>query len=411
MKKNNHRAKFGGKADNTLGIIVIIQTNDYHKLSLHFQKSHSFFGTNFSVNPNPNQYKYVLPPDNLTLLHIAAIYDSLECFIFLLSQPNFHTRILSGNSLFPFHYACFYGSFEVFSYILQTDPTILSVKQPSPYSFLAVTIPSGNPIMLELLFQNGIEMDKDHYSLFQLCLKYRSAECVKILSKFIGNNYVKTGHTLLMDAALYRSPEILQLLIPTQSNITYVNEKGESIFSILALNGIDKMPQFKNVILSLLERVQGQTIEPDSTIHCKGVCHWICQLLDFDIAKAMLNTAKVQINRLDHRNNHGLNELTVKSPEKTNDMIKLITLLMNHGLNLNARAPKVKGVYPSPSILENFCISLRPNIMMIQFLIEVGADVNALVKNSRDVTLIDYMCKKPTQFQSFFQTLKQHSQQ
>ena len=47
-----------------------------------------------------------IPENNITLLHVAAYYDSLECFIFLQTKTNLNLRVESANGLFPLHYAC-----------------------------------------------------------------------------------------------------------------------------------------------------------------------------------------------------------------------------------------------------------------------------------------------------------------
>ena len=57
---------------------------------------------------------------NLTPLHIAAFFDSLECFIFLINLE-FNINALSADDYEPFDYACAGGSLEIVTYILTRD--------------------------------------------------------------------------------------------------------------------------------------------------------------------------------------------------------------------------------------------------------------------------------------------------
>lgn len=57
----------------------------------------------------------------MTLIHIAAYYDSFEMFLYLLSL-GLSLRQLSGASYYPLHYACAGRAKECASYILEQDP-------------------------------------------------------------------------------------------------------------------------------------------------------------------------------------------------------------------------------------------------------------------------------------------------
>ena len=61
--------------------------------------------------------------EDLTLLHIAAMSDSLECFIFLIAN-DFEFNIKNAKNYLPIHYACYFNSLEVVTYILSVHPEL-----------------------------------------------------------------------------------------------------------------------------------------------------------------------------------------------------------------------------------------------------------------------------------------------
>ena len=151
--------------------------------------------------------------------------------------------------------------------------------------------------------------------------------------------------------------------------------QGESVFSLACFyNGL-----FLSVISDMLKINGNKQIEPPISIQCKGVCHCICQLADYDLAKAMLSTPGVAINRLDQSVRPGIFFLLDK--DKGNDeIIKFLSLLIENGFDVNIRAPPVNKTFKTESVLEKFTFSLKPNLTIIKFLIEYGADIKAPVK-------------------------------
>lgn len=67
--------------------------------------------------------KILLPIQELSLIHIAALFDSLECFV-TLQRKGFEINTRSSNGYLPIHYACCLGSIEVTTYILTTTDTL-----------------------------------------------------------------------------------------------------------------------------------------------------------------------------------------------------------------------------------------------------------------------------------------------
>jgi hypothetical protein len=80
------------------------------------------------------QIKPTLPETNISLVHIAAYFDSLDCFLYLEDKGLSYNQE-SAASYLPIHYACSNGSYEVVCYIIKKDPNQASVLPAVEWHF------------------------------------------------------------------------------------------------------------------------------------------------------------------------------------------------------------------------------------------------------------------------------------
>ncbi|OHS98741.1 hypothetical protein TRFO_08753 [Tritrichomonas foetus] len=114
---------------NFRALTTTVMFNDFEKLESMI-KSAQFsryiklirFSINLDGKENRSKNHSFLPSDNLSLMHVAAFYDALECFI-ILSQNGFQVDCQSADSLHPIQYACYSDAVEIVSYILQVKPS------------------------------------------------------------------------------------------------------------------------------------------------------------------------------------------------------------------------------------------------------------------------------------------------
>lgn len=377
-------------------LVQIIKNNQFDKLEQYLSKPHDnnmlTRATYSSQSLGRHQFvQPIIPDQNLTLLHIAAIYDSLECYILLLKQEGFNIRSLSADSYYPLHYACFHASYEVVMYTLHLDPSIALDETETNHQYLFLSVIGGDPVILSQFFklgvnQNSVKNKRD--DIFSKCISCRSIDCLKILLEHEHQKYDQYGDTTMqMKAIINNQPEALRLLIRSIEDIVFINMQGESVFSLACFYGIG----FKNIILDMLRMLHNSVcIEPPSELRVKGVCHWICTLNDIDVARAMLRTPGVNLNRLDDKGRPGIFHLIDKdkSEADTKNIIQLIDLLIENGFNINIRAPPENDIFKIESVLERFTTCIKPNIEIINFLISRGANIYALKKN-KNQRLVD----------------------
>lgn len=119
-------------------------------------------------------FSFFLPRHNLTLLHIAAFFDSTECLLVLLNNK-VPINIFSAADLQPLHYAVLSGSLECASILLAegADPNYSPADihlSSNLYNFIHYFIHSITPLYLaarngsthimNLLFDYGAKFDQ-----------------------------------------------------------------------------------------------------------------------------------------------------------------------------------------------------------------------------------------------------------
>ena len=323
--------------------------------------------------------------DEITLLHVAAFYDSLECFCFLESKYKTKKnenilRTPSTKSYYPLHYACFNGSREIVAYILSQDPEEASMILPNiDHHFLFYTVYGGDPIILTELFKNGADLQEAHNKAddpIGKAISLSQIECLKVLLKYEKGSSNSNKYTPAMLASKNCHPEALKLLISSEEDITYSSGSNESVISLMFhySNGLI----FKDVLLYLLRRYPNARIEPPSD-NIAGVVHWICKIADKEISLLMIQTADVNINRLDENNYSGPHYMAIQKNIKEDTIIDILRILINNNFDVNL---KPKNIANAPRPIEYFLNAMVRRTKVIQFLLENGARLDK--KSSKD---------------------------
>ncbi|OHS97603.1 hypothetical protein TRFO_09294 [Tritrichomonas foetus] len=331
----------------------------------------------------------VLPTTNLTLLHVAAVGDSLEVFT-LLESYGFDIGCSSAASYLPIHYACLYSSYEVASYILAKKPEMAKSEPQVEFHLLYLTATGGDPGIMSLLFENNINLKSPanrRNNPFFKAVQSRNIECLKILLQHGERPPKNDEFTFPMYAAINLQPAAVEYLVENDENlISYCSPISHH--TLLGLCCFTGQP-FKNVILNLLKKAT--KIEPPSEIECQGPIHWMCTFIDLDVAHAFFRHA-VNVNRLDQEGKTGFHYLIDKPKQMETKIIQLMQLIIDHGFNINIRrAPRPNSQQP-PTVLEHFINAIMKSYNIIEFLIMNGADIYAENKNQK--RLIDAVMEK-----------------
>ena len=175
-----------------------------------------FFSNLRSTKKQEQDIRILIPTENLTLLHIAAFYDSFEVFVYLESL-GFSLKTPSAAQYYPIHYACANGSLEVCSYILMKEPFEARMLPDVEYHLIYLATTAGNCQILKLLFSCGADINADknkNNKPVQQAIRTRNVECLKLLLPKITRTDLDTReYTSIMLAITNNQPDAVPLLL------------------------------------------------------------------------------------------------------------------------------------------------------------------------------------------------------
>lgn len=368
-------------------------------LSSHEDISHeAIFSLNFD---KPDEIQLVIPKDNLRLIHIAAAGDAMEVFL-LLEKYGFSINDVTAANYLPIHYACNCSSYEIASYIFSINPDMAKIEQQGvEFHLLYLTATGGDPGIMELLFKNGVNPKSSaNYRNDPIgkAVQSKNMECVKVLLSHGERPPQNDNYTLPMSAAINIQPKAVEYLLDVDPNpINYCSPvKHQSLLGLCCFYGVN----FKQTILNILRRADN--VEPNIP-DVDGPVHWICTIVDIDIAKEFLKH-DINVNRLDQDGKTGFHYLFDK-PDKEATILELMGLLIDAGFDVNIRREPRPNMPSPPSVLEHFCSSIKKSYPIISFLIDNGADIYALDKNGN--RLCDtIMSRRDAKLKKLFQKSK-----
>lgn len=399
---NNNNRYANQNSELNLELIDIIKANDCRRLNskINEEKNQNLLGANFSLDANRRGNQRDEPIENfrddtVTLLHIAAFYDSLECFVYLHKILGLRLAYESTREYLPLHYACYKGSREIVAYILKEDPDQAALLPKNiNHHFLYFAVYGGDPVILEELFKHGADLSKPQNKAddpIGKSIDIANIECLKVLlfhekQKQNGNN-----RTHAMLAALNCHPKALEILINSPEDLSYFSPNDESVMSLMfkySNGGI-----FKDVIIELLTKYPDVRIEPPDDKKMDGVCHWICKMCDPQVAELMVRTEDVFINRVDSQGHTGPYYLSIRKDSKDEDnqiSIEILKILIGNDFDVNYRAN-----LKCETILESFVRAMKVRYKIIEFLLSNGADPHVpTTKNNRITIFQEVMSDK-----------------
>lgn len=338
----------------------------------------------FISNSRPNEKGFPLPLTNLSLLHIAAYYDALECF-YLIHKKGVQLDIQSAGDMTPFHYSCAKGSLEVSVYILRNDMSFVT-KSDKHYVFppIYLAICSGNNKLLKLLLRSGFDLNHNDVLLrkpMQTAINYRHIKVLvtvlKNLKSQVPDQKDTRGYSPIMLAITNREPNAIHFLIEAGYPVNYISPTNETAISLAcfsksSLDGVDGKGTALRIIKLLLEHTVTVDIPPETK--AMAAVHWICQSADPNIARAILEAEKIDVHRVDESNNTGPHFLRGKN---TDDALEILDMLIKEGYNINFCPEN------SFSILADYALYITKDLVVIEWLLQNGADQSVLLPSGK----------------------------
>ena len=348
-----------------------------------------------------------LPSKNLSLIHLAAFYDSLESFILLEKELGLSPNQESIDSLHPIHYACISNSLEIIVYILNIFPEEAKIRSPTPYNLYFLASISSSNSLIKLLTEFGAHYPdtlQEQFSPTQIAIAKKDIKTLKALLNARRNASINfQDFSPLMTAILYNDKPTFDFLLNNNEKIVYFTPNGNCPISLACFlnkhdNNIDSN---YNIIKILLKETEGVEIEEKNSNN-DGAIQWICRSNSPSIAKLFFYYhPEINVNRINESNQTALSILR-DSSLNANEVIEMISLFIENGFDLNFYNVLNK----TKTALELFISSISPDPVIINFLLDKGANPYLpFIGNSNDnatILQVIYM-KCPIKIQNIFE--------
>jgi ankyrin repeat protein len=275
-------------------------------------------------------YKFVLPRENLTLLHICAIFDSLECFLLILHHMSGddRLRVNSADSYTPLHYACLCGSLEIACFIIDQDPLQRRLNEKDlPFTRLALAAQAHSHYIIELIFDDFSLPFEGVDKAIEQALRHHDRLSLRILLKYPFPCQSRENPPLIT-AVLNHSCDAVDLLLEEGCDPHQPDKHGRMALEIACEKGGPPL----NVIRSICQRMG--SLEPQSTNPRTGPIHWLCKRRDLEIADLILSY-KIMLDRIDNQGNQGPYYLI--GGEDENIAVAILEKLLKAGYDVNTQ--------------------------------------------------------------------------
>ena len=368
--------------DEILSIVKLVTENDV-------------FGVAGANMREPRAFEFSCDPplpdsslnyNNISLLHIAAAYDSLETFIFLTRAFKFDICQPSLDNYFPLHYACDGNSLEIASFIID------SLMQSD-----------GGREKLKQIFEIDYQ-ESNKYSLIDLCSLVSSHQIIELI---LGAGYsvrefrsVEIADTWIRNSIVRNSPKVLSVLLKETSTSDSMSPimiatSANNIAALrillqdksLSLNYFNSQHETALSIACLMKNTQAVKmlvnemtfIDLPADITAKGAVHWLCESGDPEIALILLNR-DIDVNRIDEHGKTGVSYLDFTFGEE-DKAIEILNMLYERGFNIH---------YSYVSPIEKFITSLAKSPPIIEWFLQHGLSLETRL--SRGQTVRQVIC-------------------
>lgn len=329
----------------------------------------------------------LFPRNNLHLLHVAAFYDSFECFLYIFNK-GFDANVKSPNDFCPIHYACYGGAIEVVSFLC--SPGIIELKDltfapmNSQFSPIYLATVSKSPQILELLFESGVSIDQktltSHKSTpIGQAIRCRDFDCLVILLNHINPQKIdERNFSPVMKAISSNFPEAVRILVDHGADVLYTTSEGKNALYLACFVKNEELVKY------LLENGADPTV---SGYLGQYPIHWAASSDNINIVNLILNYG-ADPNVFDNRGRPP----TFSALNSNDNKDQILKVLLDAGCDPNAKN-RVTGT----TILASLMVMDETPVVLnsIKIVLEKGGDLNYVMKNKKTIYQTAKAVSKP----------------
>ncbi|EAY14225.1 hypothetical protein TVAG_486680 [Trichomonas vaginalis G3] len=330
-------------------------------------------------------YKFLLPKQGLSLLHIAAFADSLECFIYLFKNVGIPLTKPSTNGYTPIHYAVQGNSLEVLSFYLAYSNIKYDIdfqnifeseyKSSSDINLPYIAIATKSIHSLSILKKIGYSISKLFQNsvycltnLVNLALDVEDIDCLEWILNNAGIEDEEEINSLQKAISLDFDDAFYFLFSKNKENALIKNNSNQNALEIACRKQKTK----------IVEKIVRSIDNIDTPKDVKATCavHWLCESQNLEIAKLILEK-KIDVNRYD--DNNRLGPYYMINPRNENLCLEILKLLVQNGLEIDGHAENKR------TILGEYVMSIKKSPKIIEYLIDIGASLDTYVTPERTI--------------------------
>lgn len=359
----------------------------------------------------PQTLCLALPCRNLTLLHLAAFYDSTECLLLLLDiDPSIGPDLKSADDFHPLHYAAIAGSIESAAILLDrgADPNYVPANTFMSPLFLAAR--RGSALIINMLFDKKAKFDanaKGSYSPLNESLRCKHMDCFDILLDrgLRPSGAGQRGYSPLMLAICGELYDAVPVLISKGADVNVMNKNGYCPLYLAC-----KLKNYE--VVKMLNMNSGLRCDVVG-IGKSAPIHWAAMSCVPQIVKFVIECGA----DVEARNVNGESAIAevlrypIHSPlepqkrdSDVSNQIATLRILAENGLSVNDRRQVDRDRSP---LVQNYltrAVSNFVDVRVLEYMFSVGLDYT-MVLNDGKSTLGDYMWEQnfPPEVKTFLQ--------
>ena len=323
-----------------------------------------------------NVLKVFNPGRGLTLMHVAAFYDSLECLVYLHKKRGMDINCESEKSFVPLQFACAGGALECANYLLTHGADPNNVPDVDGMSPLFLAVLSGNARLVTLLFDSGVrftdEMRASAKNPLDQALKRKNIDIVEILlSRGVSMRAVSANGRLspLMYAIAIGLSEAVEPLLNRGVDPNYKNDQN-SCALFLAFR--ENMPDVVQMLVDKGANVRFRSCGGFNAVHAA------CQAGSLELVKKAVELGALPMEKDDRGRLPTFATLMI---DKDRKMIPILEYLIDE-LRLDINAKDDNDMTLLGEVLTD---KKRMTPQLAQFLLSRGANVQEVTPNGKTI--------------------------
>ena len=315
-------------------------------------------------------------------MHIAAFYDSLECFIYL-TGLDFKIDQKSADSYRPIHYACLNGSCECVTYILTKDSNQANDIDPLDFNMIYLATCSGKVEIVKMIlkYNNTINQQSiDKCNSIEKAIEQKSFEIFKLLLARKGKSNSKNS-SLIIQALRFGMYNAVPLLVENgedpdeiiKKEVEGNNKEKRIVYKTALKSACEICDQKKRLEIVKYLCSKMKKVDLNENIKDSAAVHWICSTGDPEIVRIVLDKG-INVNRLDEHG-HCCAAYLAASSSNEKDIINILEQLLEHKIELNSKNEQCN------SFLGEFVnlYLLKRQTAVIKWLLDKGANAEVML--------------------------------